>query len=383
LKVRIIHKQPLVTPSLFFESSKKVYFGEARFMSQIRGENGLTTTAEIPLYVTEKKEALRIDNLIGSPIKITLSTHQVGMEQSLLITAPSLPMVERLLMYLFALIGGFILNFMPCVLPVILLKIFSLLKESEHTQHLRTSLAFSVAGMLTSFVALGVVSIIFKKIGYSLGWGLQFQEPFFLYFMMLVLVFFTGNFWGFYEVNLPSRFANIGYDQTRRSGNLGHFMSGMFATFLATPCSAPYLGTAVSFALSRGATEIMLIFLCLGLGLAFPFLLVIAFPRVAAYFPKPGAWMDTFRHILGWGFILTLIWLLYVMSQQLSYKIVLAIALILIAILMLLWAYSRKEILRRFYLVPLCLALAIGVGGGALLEKNDHVSTKGNTTINK
>lgn len=383
LKVKIIHKQPLVNPSLFFENSKKIYFDGARFLSELKSEHGLVTTAEIPLYVTEKKEALRVDNLIGSSIKITLSTHQLGMEQSLLITAPSLPMVERLLMYLFALIGGFILNFMPCVLPVILLKIFSLLKESEKTQHLRISLSFSVAGMLVSFALLGGISILFKKIGYSLGWGLQFQEPFFLYFMMLVLVFFTANFWGFYEFNLPSRFANIGYEQTTKSGNLGHFMSGMFATFLATPCSAPYLGTAVSFALSRGATEIMLIFLCLGLGLALPFMLVIAFPRVSAYFPKPGPWMDTFRHVLGWGFILTLLWLLYVMNQQLSYKSVLAITLVLIAILMLLWVYSKKEVLRRFYLVPLCIVLAVGGGGGALLQKHDAVSTQEKTNVHQ
>lgn len=374
LTLFISHQERLDTPEMFLVTDKKVFFDRAVFGATTKDGNAFVTKVSVPVYTSEKKERGRVDSLVGSSVDIVLKETPQSIEQTVSITAPLLSWSAELLMYGFALLGGLILNFMPCVLPVIFLKVFSVLKEGTNREQMRKTLGLTVGGILTSFLVMGLCSLFFKEIGYALGWGLQFQEPFFLLFMMIILTLFAANFWGFYEINVSSKAANLSYAQTTKEGNLGHFMSGMFATFLATPCSAPYLGTAVSFALSRGITEILLIFLCLGIGLSVPFLLVMAFPRVAAIFPKPGPWMDTFRKLLGWGFILTLFWLLYVMNQQVSYKVVLLIATLLAGMLFLLWLAPKLDFLRKPYRTPILITLLVGLCVVTLYERKQETA---------
>ncbi|KAB2835826.1 MAG: hypothetical protein F9K49_03035, partial [Caedimonadaceae bacterium] len=321
--------------------------------------DGKISTIDIPIYKNAKKEVGRTQNLVGKPLTITLENGDKAVEKTILVTPPPISLQATLLMYGFAFLGGFILNFMPCVLPVILLKIFSLTTYGGASPPaVRNALFMSVIGILSSFMILGLVPIFLNLLGISFGWGMQFQEPVFLIFMMLILTLFTANFWGFYEIILPAKVTALGYEYSGKQGNAGHFLSGMFATLLATPCSAPYLGTAVTFAVTRGPFEIRLVFFFLGLGRSLPFILVMIFPKVATYLPKPGKWMSTFKQVLGWGFFFTMLWLFYVLISQVSLLTALIILSAFLSIIFIFWLHYRFPSHKRVYILSV-LAISI------------------------
>lgn len=217
-----------------------------------------------------------------------------------------------------ALLGGLILNFMPCVLPVLSLKVLSVVKaQSMPLNRARRGFLATAAGIVSSFLVLALGAVALKWAGAAVGWGMQFQQPVFLLFMIALLMLFALNLFGLFELHLPARLgglAGVGAGDSL----LGHFSTGAFATLLATPCSAPFLGTALGFALTRGAGEIVLIFATLGIGMALPYLLIAAFPAVARVLPKPGAWMVWLKVIMGLALLGTAIWLLSVLLQQLG-----------------------------------------------------------------
>ena len=210
-----------------------------------------------------------------------------------------------------ALAGGVILNLMPCVLPVLGIKLmhFAGLGGAGRGRARAEFLAVA-GGILFSFWLLAGAAVAATQVGMAVGWGVQFQQPVFLAAMLFLLLLFAANLWGFFEIPAP-RFA----------GGLrgGPFLTGMFATLLATPCSAPFVGTAVGFALTRGPLEIALIFTALGLGLALPYLAVAALPGVAAALPKPGRWTVRLRFVLGLALAGTAVWLLTVLAAQLGW----------------------------------------------------------------
>ncbi|GEO81553.1 protein-disulfide reductase DsbD family protein [Pararhodospirillum oryzae] len=216
-----------------------------------------------------------------------------------------------------AVLGGLILNLMPCVLPVLSLKILGLIGHGTRTP-LATRLSFlaTAGGIVTSFLALAGVAIALKSAGAVVGWGLQFQQPAFLAAMAALLTVFAANLWGLFHIPLPGFLARLGSVGQGARGMAGAFLTGAFATLLATPCSAPFLGTAVGFALSRGPLEIALIFLLLGLGMALPYLGVAAWPRLAAWLPRPGPWMGPLRAVLGVALAGTALWLLSILHVQ-------------------------------------------------------------------
>lgn len=224
-----------------------------------------------------------------------------------------------------ALLGGFILNLMPCVLPVLSLKVLSVVKAQSMPLHqARLGFLATAVGIIFSFLLLGAGAIALKLAGTAVGWGMQFQQPLFLLFMIALLIFFALNLVGLFELPLPAALAGLGNVGTGASGAsgqslIGHFFTGAFATLLATPCSAPFLGTALGFALTRGSGEILLIFAVLGLGMAAPYLLIAAFPGVARVLPKPGGWMLWLKAIMGLALLGTAIWLLSVLQLQLGW----------------------------------------------------------------
>ncbi len=222
-------------------------------------------------------------------------------------------------MILLALLGGLILNLMPCVLPVLALKALSFIQHGGGTKTgVRLSFLATSAGILASFLVMAFILIGIKNAGMSVGWGLQFQHPVFLIGLIAVLLLFAANMWGFFEINLP-RFMADKLSWTHGHGSLvKDFFAGAFATLLATPCSAPFLGTAVGFALAGGATEILAIFLALGVGLAGPYLLIAIFPTVATWLPRPGNWMNVLRKVLSVALLATAAWLVWVMVMQLK-----------------------------------------------------------------
>ena len=216
---------------------------------------------------------------------------------------------------LFAFLGGLILNLMPCVLPVLSLKFLSVLKHGGNTPGaVRLSFLASASGIVFAFLALALALIGLKSAGAGIGWGIQFQQPWFLIVMAFLVTLFACNMWGFFEFRLPGAVADAGHKVGRHGGVIGHFLQGIFATLLATPCSAPFLGTAVGFALARGPSDIVAVFAVLGLGLSAPYLLIAAVPRLVTMMPKPGPWMVRLKFVLGLALAATALWLLSVLA---------------------------------------------------------------------
>jgi suppressor for copper-sensitivity B len=232
-----------------------------------------------------------------------------------------------------AVLGGLILNLMPCVLPVLSIKLLSIANHGGGDKaHIRASFFASAAGVITSLLAIGGALVALKSAGMSVGWGIQFQQPVFLTIMAIVVALFAYNLWGLFEVQLPQSIS--GFAAARGQGNSlgGHFMTGAFATLLATPCSAPFVGSAIGFALSRGAGEIFLIFGALGFGLALPYIIVGLFPGAVARLPRPGNWMNTLRRVLALALGATALWLVSVLIAQIGVDDALSVAALLVLI---------------------------------------------------
>jgi suppressor for copper-sensitivity B len=217
---------------------------------------------------------------------------------------------------LFAFLGGLILNIMPCVLPVLSIKIMSVLKhDAKDLVHTRKSFFYTVLGILFSFLVLAALTITLKQIGGTVGWGVQFQQPAFLIFLIMLLTLFTANMFGLFELSLNSKATNSMNELIDKKGDstpLGNFLIGAFATLMATPCTAPFLSTAVTFAITAEIITILVIFLAIGLGMAFPYILVTIFPQIARIFPKPGSWMSKVKIVLAIFLLLSVLWFLWV-----------------------------------------------------------------------
>lgn len=251
----------------------------------------------------------------GAPVNTTTSAAPPAPTSGSALGAPQKVVVANasstnsLFYYLaLAFVGGLILNIMPCVLPVISLKLFGLVKyQNQSRQKILTHNLFYTLGILSTFVALGVVVLAFKSIGTQVGWGFQLQSPNFIAIMIVVLFVFALNMFGMFEFATPGG-KKLGNIQTEE-GFTGDFLSGVLATILSTPCSAPFLGTALTFAFTSSTASIFMIFIMIGLGLAFPFIITAFFPALVAFIPKPGHWMNKVKKFLGLTLLLTIVWL--------------------------------------------------------------------------
>jgi thiol:disulfide interchange protein len=222
---------------------------------------------------------------------------------------------------LFAFLGGLILNLMPCVLPVISLKLFGLIRHQNYSrkQLLRHNLSYT-SGVIATFMAFAGVIIGLKATGEEVGWGFQLQSPIFIFFMMLVLFILSLNLFGLFEFFTPGG-SKLGNAKTE-DGIVGDFFSGVLTTILSTPCSAPFLGTALTFAFTTSSFTIFLMFFFIGLGLAFPFLLTAVFPQSLSIFPKPGVWMEKLKYFLGLSLIATVVWLYDVFVSLVNFDVI-------------------------------------------------------------
>ncbi|QAV24010.1 protein-disulfide reductase DsbD family protein [Proteus hauseri] len=257
----------------------------------------------------------------------------------------------------FALLGGLILNLMPCVLPVLAMKLGSVLHiEKRDTGTIRKQFSLSVAGILVSFWALALFMTGLRFSQEAIGWGIQFQSPWFIGFMVLITAIFTANLFGLFELRLSSDI-NTKIATAGGQGNSRHFWEGAFATLLATPCSAPFLGTAVAYALIAPLSELWLIFTALGVGMSLPWILVAVFPSVAKVLPKPGKWMNKLRIILGFMMLLSCIWLITLLIPHFGIPIV-ATLFVLIALLLLI--AIAKHYGKKALLVSTVITLVLG-----------------------
>src|SRR4029077_19249448 len=221
----------------------------------------------------------------------------------------------------FGFLGGIILNLMPCVLPVISLKIFGFIQHAGQSRQriLRSGLAF-VAGIFAWFVGLALLLIILKSLDREITWAFQFTNPYFVLFMSAVVLVFALNLFGVFEISLPQS-ANRGLlGWTAREGDAGSFFQGVFATVLATPCTAPFLGTALGFAFTQSGWMILVMFIAIAAGMSSPYLLLSAQPALLPLLPKPGVWMERVKQFMGFLLMATLLFLLYVLGAQRGYE---------------------------------------------------------------
>lgn len=224
----------------------------------------------------------------------------------------SLPM-----MLLAAFAGGLLLNVMPCVLPVLTLKLYGLVAHGHHgaAERRNAGLAYT-AGILASFGVLAAVVLLLQATIGGVGWGFQFQYPGYVAVLATIVFAFGLSMFGVFEI--PAVGADTAANASEKGGLGGHFATGVFATLLGTPCSAPFLGPAVGFAFSQPAWVVVLFFAVIGLGLAAPFLLVAWVPALFRFMPQPGPWMETFKHLMGFTLMATTVWLVSVLTAQIG-----------------------------------------------------------------
>lgn len=236
-----------------------------------------------------------------------------------------------------AFLGGLILNAMPCVLPVLSIKVSSVLKANGRDKNqIRIGFLFSAFGVLVFMWALASILLVLKIVGFNVGWGLQFQNPAFVAVMFFVLTGFAANLFGLFEISLPASISTrLSGGESSKGRYISDFFTGLFGAVLATPCSAPFLGTAIAFALAGRGGDILIVFTSMGIGLALPYLAFAFYPGAIGYLPKPGKWMTTLKAILGILLAVTAVWLLFVLSGLLGAKIALVITVIAAFILLL------------------------------------------------
>lgn len=339
LTVQVDNKIAWHKPDIFIDSATEDLLGISFSAPQISiSDNQLVAKIDVSSW------AGNVD-FTDAELNITVVDKTLAVEFS---TIPSAILIESnatsfLAMFVFALIGGLILNIMPCVLPVLGMKLSTVISaHGIHKRQIRKQFLASSFGILTSFWLLAAFLLILKFSGQALGWGIQFQSPYFITVMVMITALFSANMLGLFEIQLPSAMQTW-LASKGDSSYLGHYLQGMFATLLATPCSAPFLGTAVAFALGASALELIAIFSALGLGMALPWLVISAFPMIALWLPKPGRWMNTMKTLFALMVLVTCYWLLSLLTTFIGNSVTLFLGGLLTIVLLVLIAKKRGK----------------------------------------
>lgn len=266
-----------------------------------------------------------------------------------------------------AFVGGMILNLMPCVLPVIALKIFSFVKlaQQKRSTILKHGAIYSF-GVLASFWVLSGGLLLLRAYGAGIGWGFQLQEPLFVVSLAIILFLLGLSLFGVFE--LGASLISLGQKSSTTSPLMGSFFSGVLATLVATPCTGPLLGPALGFAITLSPISALLVFSCMGLGMAAPYLIFSAFPKLIRFLPKPGNWMITFKQIMGFLMMGTVIWLIWVFGAQTGITALFALLIALLVLSVGAWIFgrwgtpTRKRIVRIIGISIASLTLISGTG---------------------
>ncbi len=294
-----------------------------------------------------------------------------------------------------ALVGGLILNLMPCVLPVLAIKLLSFAPKkvfdnkssvamvkldatgaatvhSDDTLSFRSSSGLFAVGVVATFVLLGAALLALRGAGQSLGWGFQLQSPSMVAGLALLFLLIGLNLFDAFELRfvLPAQLSNF----QSRNPSIEALASGALAVLIATPCTAPFMGASLGLAIALPASQAILIFAALGIGMALPFLLIAAYPKIGAWFlkvlPKPGNWMTVMRHFLAWPVFATVVWLLWIYAQQTSMNSAFALVFALLMLTALIWATGLSKGLPRRIVVTI-FVLCLG-GAYALWQGSDE-----------
>jgi thiol:disulfide interchange protein DsbD len=251
-----------------------------------------------------------------------------------------------------AFLGGLILNLMPCVLPMLSIKAIGLLENNDSRGRARKHAIFYTTGVLSSFATIGLVIVSLRSAGHAFGWGAQLQQPLFVGLLVCVMVAVGLSMSG--VVQFGTSFGRYGQGLTEKRGWAGEFFTGVLAVAVASPCIAPFMGTALAYAFAAPLIGALLVFLALGLGLAAPFLLIGFVPSIGRILPRPGAWMETLKQLLAFPMYFTAVWLVWVLAHQRGAD---AVGLVLIAAVLLgltLWWFERtrhREVWKRAFTI--------------------------------
>jgi len=270
---------------------------------------------------------------------------------------------------LFGFLGGLILNLMPCVLPVISLKIFGFVQQAGQSRQkiFRSGIAFTI-GIFAWFIALAVLLIALKGAGRDVTWGgFQFTNPYFVLALSVIVLVFALNLFGVFEISLPQPVTRNLLSTSERKDLLGSFFQGVFATVLATPCTAPFLGTALGFAFTQSAAIILAMFIAIAAGMSAPYLLLSAQPAWLRFLPRPGPWMLHVKQFMGFLLLATLLFLLYVVGAQRGLEGAIWASCFLLVISVACWmkgafVVPTASAVKRIVVLVLMLLLVIGSG---------------------
>jgi suppressor for copper-sensitivity B len=364
---------PFSTPDVFVEGPDAFSFAKPTFRLTENGHRAV-------LQMAVSKTALSggdVPDLIGSDLTLTFVDGERAVERSLSTTlgqAEATAFLPFAAVLALALLGGLILNVMPCVLPVLSIKLLGVVSHGGGERGpVRRSFLASAAGIIFAFLVLAGILASFRAGGAAVGWGMQFQQPIFIVGMTVLITLFAANTWGLFEVRLPDWIAGSAGGGSGNPHSAGtSFASGVFATVLATPCSAPFLGTAIGFALARGSVEIFSIFLALGLGMAAPFLLVAAAPYLATRLPRPGRWMLVVKKVLAIALVATAAWLLSVLAFQVSFEAAYFLAAVMAVVIGVLFVGPRLP--ERMRPVATAVVLLMGFASFAAPQLGGAVS---------
>ena len=271
------------------------------------------------------------------------------------------------LMLLFAYVGGLILNIMPCVLPVLSIKALGLVQQAEEGR--KTIMMHGIAyalGVLVSFGVMAGLVIALQASGKLVGWGFQLQSPIFVAILGGLTFGFGLSLFGVYEIAMPGA-STLGAIEAKKHGTSGSFVSGVFAVILATPCTAPFMAPALGFAMSQPPTVLLLFLEVIGLGLATPFLLLGFFPAWVRLVPKPGAWMETFKKVMGFLLVGTTVWLIDILSHQVTTSSLIDYLIFLTILSLAAWVYGHWGGLlqeQRTRIGAFVVSIALIAGGG-------------------
>ncbi len=261
-------------------------------------------------------------------------------------------------MLLSAFLGGLILNLMPCVFPILSIKLLSILKLGKsHRHEIRTQNFAYVAGVLVSFLAIALLLAGLRAGGQLIGWGFQLQSPVFLTLLCWLFFLLSLNLLGVFEIDFLN--AGAGGKLARIGGLWGSFFTGVLAVVVASPCTAPFMGVALGFGLTQSTFYLITIFVALGLGLAFPYLLIALFPGSVRALPKPGKWMTILKQVMAFPMLLTMLWLLWILSQVRGPNAVIAVLVGCVALGFIFWLPGKR--MKKIAKVVAAAVLTLGI----------------------
>ena len=277
---------PVVQHTISYSANNKLITAEFDFNKKLISEDSF------PLEVVLKDVNHNFEHLLSAQITKDISNSKMN---------------TFIFYILISLLAGLILNVMPCVFPILSIKLMSVFTVDQGTA--RVSFLTVALGIVSSFFLLGVCFLVLQYFNFSIAWGMQFQKPYFLIFITLIIFLFMMNMFGQFQINLPQNFSNIAFAGLGNKSFFKDFFNGFFATLMATPCSAPFVGTAITAAFTQNYIIGMSIFLFMGIGMASPYLLIALFPKLVNFLPKPGIWMIYVKYFLGLLLLATVVWL--------------------------------------------------------------------------